>query len=203
MPAKTQTDDLLTTGMCAKIARCAPRTITKWIDSGRLSGFRLPGSTDRRVHRPVLLRFLRNNGYPTDGDGVLVTNPPVLVFGQSESVVAGLTAAFAAVGVGVTPVPAGSGADWFRFGLLVRDLKPAAVVLDDSWGIDVVRAVAASVAGRDNPPFVVLFRDPSAELTAEPGVRASFHAPADPAAVVRVVVGGKRCGAAIRSKSGC
>lgn len=38
------------------------RTVSKWYDSGRLRGYRLPGSQDRRVPREHLIRFMRENG---------------------------------------------------------------------------------------------------------------------------------------------
>lgn len=51
-----------TTGVVAKICLCAPRTVSKWFDSGRLRGYRIPGSQDRRIPREHLLRFLKENG---------------------------------------------------------------------------------------------------------------------------------------------
>lgn len=54
--------DIMTTGELAKLARVAPRTVAKWFDSGRLRGFRIPGSTDRRILRADAIRFLRDNG---------------------------------------------------------------------------------------------------------------------------------------------
>lgn len=191
MPGKSATDDLLTTGQCAKIAHCARRTVAGWIDGGRLKGFRLPDSQDRRVHRAVLLDFLRDNGYPVNGDGVLGTNPPVLVLGQPAHVVDGLAAAFAASGVGVVAHPADTAVDWLRFGILYRDYRPCAVVLDDGCGLDVVRAIPAVLSAAERQPFVVLFRDPSAELVMIPGVRVLFHTPADPVEVARIVMRGR------------
>jgi len=40
--------DVLTTGQVAQICNVAPRTVTKWFDSGRLKGYRIPGSKDRK-----------------------------------------------------------------------------------------------------------------------------------------------------------
>ena len=41
--------DILTTGEVAKICNVAPRTVSKWFDSGQLRGYRIPGSKDRRI----------------------------------------------------------------------------------------------------------------------------------------------------------
>ena len=46
----------------SKICMVAPRTASKWIDSGKLKGYRIPGSTDRRVPRANLIAFMRENG---------------------------------------------------------------------------------------------------------------------------------------------
>lgn len=53
-----------TTGVIAKGFQVAPRTISKWIDAGRLKGYRLPGSADRRVNRDEVIRFASEHGLP-------------------------------------------------------------------------------------------------------------------------------------------
>lgn len=53
-----------TTGDVARICSVAPRTATKWIDSGKLKGYRIPGSKDRRIPRENLEEFLVENGMP-------------------------------------------------------------------------------------------------------------------------------------------
>lgn len=58
--------DILTTGQVARICHVAPRTVSKWFDTGRLNGYRIPGSRDRRIPRPQLLAFMRANGIPLD-----------------------------------------------------------------------------------------------------------------------------------------
>ena len=35
---------VFTTGQVAKICKVAPRTVSKWFDSGRLRGYRIPGA---------------------------------------------------------------------------------------------------------------------------------------------------------------
>ena len=59
--------DVLTTGEVAKISNVAPRTVSKWFDSGQLRGYRIPGSKDRRIPMPQLLRFMRAHGIPLNG----------------------------------------------------------------------------------------------------------------------------------------
>jgi excisionase family DNA binding protein len=59
--------DVLTTGEVAKICNVAPRTVSKWFDSGQLRGYRIPGSKDRRIPMSNLLQFMREHNIPMDG----------------------------------------------------------------------------------------------------------------------------------------
>jgi excisionase family DNA binding protein len=54
----------LSTGEIAAGLQCATRTVTKWIDSGLLPGYRLPGGQHRRVSRLACLQFLRDHQMP-------------------------------------------------------------------------------------------------------------------------------------------
>jgi len=56
--------NVLTTGEVAKICNVAPRTVSKWFDSGQLRGYRIPGSKDRRIPFKQLVRFMRAHGIP-------------------------------------------------------------------------------------------------------------------------------------------
>lgn len=57
--------DVLTTGQVAQICHVAPRTVTKWFDSGQLKGYRIPGSRDRRIPISELIRFMKVHSMPT------------------------------------------------------------------------------------------------------------------------------------------
>ncbi len=59
--------DVLTTGEVAKICNVAPRTVSKWFDSGQLKGYRIPGSKDRRIPLNNLVQFMKAHGIPLDG----------------------------------------------------------------------------------------------------------------------------------------
>jgi len=56
--------NVLTTGEVAKICNVAPRTVSKWFDSGRLKGYRIPGSKDRRIPIHELARFMKAHNIP-------------------------------------------------------------------------------------------------------------------------------------------
>ncbi|MEM1011395.1 MAG: response regulator [Planctomycetota bacterium] len=59
--------DVLTTGEVAKICNVAPRTVSKWFDSGSLKGYRIPGSKDRRIPLNHLVRFMKEHDIPLGG----------------------------------------------------------------------------------------------------------------------------------------
>jgi excisionase family DNA binding protein len=56
--------NVLTTGEVAKICNVAPRTVSKWFDSGQLKGYRIPGSKDRRIPVSELMRFMKLHNMP-------------------------------------------------------------------------------------------------------------------------------------------
>jgi excisionase family DNA binding protein len=58
--------DILTTGQVAQICKVAPRTVTKWFDTGQLKGYRIPGGRDRRIPAAELMRFMKTHNMPTD-----------------------------------------------------------------------------------------------------------------------------------------
>jgi len=58
--------DVLTTGEVARICNVAPRTVSKWFDSGQLQGYRIPGSKDRRIPVAALARFMKQHHIPMD-----------------------------------------------------------------------------------------------------------------------------------------
>jgi len=66
----SQTDyrdkQIFTTGEAAEICKVSQQTIIRCFDSGRLKGFRVPGSRFRRIPRDELVKFMKDNGIPTD-----------------------------------------------------------------------------------------------------------------------------------------
>jgi excisionase family DNA binding protein len=59
--------ELFTTGEAAEICRVSQQTIIRCFDSGRLEGFRVPGSKFRRIPRESLMKFMKGNAIPLDG----------------------------------------------------------------------------------------------------------------------------------------
>ncbi len=56
---------VFTTGEAAEVCRVSQQTIIRCFDSGRLRGFRVPGSRFRRIPRDELIRFMKDNDIPT------------------------------------------------------------------------------------------------------------------------------------------
>jgi excisionase family DNA binding protein len=56
-----------TTGDVARLCQVTKRTVIKWIDDGQLKGYRIPGSSHRRVTLEALRDFLRRHRLPGFG----------------------------------------------------------------------------------------------------------------------------------------
>jgi len=58
------TKELFTTGEAAEICNLSQQTIIRCFDSGRLRGFRIPGSKFRKIPRDSLIKFMKENNIP-------------------------------------------------------------------------------------------------------------------------------------------
>src|ERR671913_1696278 len=81
----TKIKDVLTTGEVAKICNVAPRTVSKWFDSGALHGYRIPGSKDRRIPLNQLIRFMKQHGMPLNG--LMTGSTRVLIVDEEQDIV--------------------------------------------------------------------------------------------------------------------
>jgi excisionase family DNA binding protein len=139
---------VFTTGQVAEICQVAPRTVSKWFDSGRLRGYRIPGSRDRRIPRECLQAFLRENGMPLgklQDTGIL----RVLVIASDQR---------AAESIAMSLKPEGFdlrvAASAFEAGTLAVVFRPHAVIVDSSAGNVTLTGIAT-----------LLKRDPSSECS--------------------------------------
>jgi len=57
---------IFTTGEAAQVCKVSQQTIIRCFDSGRLTGFRVPGSKFRRIPREELIRFMKANNIPLE-----------------------------------------------------------------------------------------------------------------------------------------
>ncbi len=84
---------VFTTGEAAEICKVSQQTIIRCFDSGRLKGFRVPGSRFRRIPRDALLQFMKDNDIPPD------TLPRDKVVGEKQTVFVNSSASVAVRGM--------------------------------------------------------------------------------------------------------
>ncbi len=135
--------DVYTTGEVARICRVAPRTVSKWFDTGQLKGYRIPGSKDRRIPREQLFRFMRAHGMPVKGLEVGTTR--VLVVDDEYSMADILrTSLEREVGYEVKVAT-----NAFEAGMLADDFRPHVILLDVEITDQNVRAILRAL--KSNP----------------------------------------------------
>ena len=115
---------VFTTGEAAKICKVSQQTIIRCFDSGQLKGFRVPGSRFRRIPRPELYQFMRDNGIPTDA--LESGKRKLLIVDDDQDLVEVLADVFTRDGrFDVKTVNNG-----FDAGMMVKEFRPDLVVLD-------------------------------------------------------------------------
>ena len=141
MPAEK---DVLTTGEVAKICNVAPRTVSKWFDSGSLKGYRIPGSKDRRIPMPELVKFMQAHGIPLDG---LNTGRTRLLVVDGDSEVVDILYKVLAE---QTSYEIETSTSVFEAGLTCERFKPHVLLLDVHLGDDDARKIAKLVHTSDS-----------------------------------------------------
>ncbi len=121
--------DVLTTGEVARICKVAPRTVTKWFDSGQLRGYRIPGSKDRRIPVNQLIRFMRQNNMPRDGM-LHFTKTRILIVDDEAEIVDMLHDLLAQQ----TTYDVQVARNGFEAGLAAERIKPHVILLDINLG---------------------------------------------------------------------
>lgn len=136
--------DVLTTGEVAKICNVAPRTVSKWFDSGSLRGYRIPGSKDRRIPLGELLKFMKVHGIPLEGLNSGRTR--VLIVDDDREVVDVLRRVLTEQ----TNYDVATAGSAFEAGLACERFKPHVLLIDAHLGNDDAQAVAKLVHGSDS-----------------------------------------------------
>ncbi len=122
---------VFTTGQVAKICAVGPGTVVKWFESGRLPGWRVPGSRDRRIAYDDLVTFLLDHGMPLGGLAIkrkllIVSGDAVLENGVKQC---------------LPGTHVDRAADSFAVAYLIQSLVPTAIVIEASVGLGIVNGV--------------------------------------------------------------
>ncbi len=137
--------DVLTTGEVAKICNVAPRTVSKWFDSGSLKGYRIPGSKDRRIPVAELVKFMKAHGIPLDG--ITGGRTRVLIVDDDTDV----TSTLKDVLIERTNYDVHTAASGFEAGMECERFRPHVLLLDLHLGDgNDADQVAGLVQGSDN-----------------------------------------------------
>jgi len=115
---------VFTTGEAAKVCKVSQQTIIRCFDSGRLNGFRVPGSRFRRIPRDELIRFMRDNDIPLESIGSALKR--VLVVDDEPEILSLMTDLLASDGR-FEVCQASTGYD---AGIETERFKPHLIVLD-------------------------------------------------------------------------
>ncbi len=140
---------VFTTGQVSKICQVAPRTVTKWFDSGQLAGYRIPGSNDRRIPRENLIRFMQSHGMPLDA----IAEPQrtkILLVGLPDVEPVALVRQLPVGGFEVEGCRSG-----FQAGARSAAWKPDCVVLDTDTEEGLVIAGALRETLPEHPPQLI------------------------------------------------
>ena len=142
MSTTTKVKDVLTTGEVAKICNVAPRTVSKWFDSGALHGYRIPGSKDRRIPLNQLIRFMKQHGMPLNG--LMTGQTRILIVDDEQDIVEVLEKILEAEAKYEVEVAKGG----FAAGVTADKFRPHVILIDmhlrDIDGKEVAKAVKAN-----------------------------------------------------------
>lgn len=135
--------DVLTTGEVAKLCNVAPRTVSKWFDSGSLKGYRIPGSKDRRIPVSELIKFMKAHGIPLEG--ITSGSTRVLIVDRDEEVLATLERVL----TDQTNYEVKISANAFAAGMEAERFKPHVILFDLHTGESDATGVAGLIREND------------------------------------------------------
>lgn len=115
---------LYTTGEAAEVCNLSQQTIIRCFDSGRLEGFRIPGSKFRRIPHESLLKFMKQNGIPLDS--IQTGKKKILIVDDDEEIIELMVDLLGRDGR-FDVKTAGTG---YEAGMLTQQFNPDLIILD-------------------------------------------------------------------------
>lgn len=115
---------IFTTGEAADVCKVSQQTIIRCFDSGRLGGFRVPGSKFRRIPRADLIKFMKDNEIPTQ---ILESGPKRVLVVDDDPQIVEMFEDLLAKQHGLSVKACGTGYD---AGLLTESFRPHLIILD-------------------------------------------------------------------------
>jgi len=131
--------NVFTTGEVAEICQISQQTVIRCFDSGRLKGFRVPGSRFRRIPRDSLIQFMKENEIPLEK---LETGKKRVLVVDDDPAIVEMLVELLERDSRFTVATATSG---FEAGMKTREYMPHVIVLDymlpDLNGNQVVKSI--------------------------------------------------------------
>ena len=141
------TKSVFTTGEVAQVCKVSQQTIIRCFDSGKLKGFRVPGSRFRRIPRDSLIQFMKDNEIPLDQ--LELGKKRVLVVDDDPAIVEMLVELLERDG----RFEVQTASTGFEAGIRTKEFHPDVMVLDfmlpDINGNAVCRTIRADESLRD------------------------------------------------------
>lgn len=138
---------IFTTGEVAELCNLSQQTVIRNFDSGRLKGFRVPGSRFRRIPRDSLIQFMKEHGLSLDR--IETGKTRVLVVDDDPAIVEMLVELLERDG----RFEVQTAATGFDAGLRTREFRPDVIVLDfmlpDINGNAVCKSIRSDESLRD------------------------------------------------------
>ncbi len=136
----TKGKEVLTTGEVASICHVAPRTVSKWFDTGKLRGYRIPGSRDRRIPLDQLIAFMRAHGIPLQGLDEGSCRILIIDCGCSQAI-----GQVAETLGNVERYEVRTATNGFEAGLTAQQFRPHVIVVDASIGQEEAAVICQNI----------------------------------------------------------
>jgi len=137
--------ELFTTGEAAQICKVSQQTIIRCFDSGRLEGFRVPGSKFRRIPRQNLIKFMKENNIPLAA--IESGKKKVLIVDDDAEIVELITEVLARDG----RFDVKTAASGYEAGISTQQFRPDLILLD--YMLPDVNGNVVCHTIRNNPEF--------------------------------------------------